>query len=100
MLCALPFGKYKKTKCAIHHFTSKRKASPKAALLRHRKDIEEENDGYVLEQIEQASEQPRCRWRMQPFSQQLAIYGDGHPGAKLSWQRQQNQRVVHHCYMV
>src|SRR5438046_1756635 len=96
MLCALPFGKHQQAKSVVHHFTSKHKAPPKAALLRHRKDIEEENDGHVPEQIQQASEQSRSWLWMKPFSQLLSVHGDRHSGSESSWKRQQNQRVVHH----
>src|SRR5712691_5966799 len=96
MLCALPFRKHQQTRTLVHHFTSKQKAPPKAALLWHRKDIEEENDGHVLEQIEQASEQARSRLWMKPFSELLSVHGDRHSGSESSRKRQQNQRVVHH----
>src|SRR5713101_2214947 len=100
MLCALPFGKHEQIRAMVHHFTSKHKAPPKAALLRHRKDIEEENDRHILEQIEQASEQGRSRLWMKPFSQLFPIHGDRHSGSESSRKRQQNQRVIHHAYVV
>src|SRR5260370_7415160 len=100
MLWALAFGKKQEVRGMVHQLTSKHKAPPKAALLRHRKDIEEENDRHILEQIEQASEQGRSRLWMKPFSQLFPIHGDRHSGSESSRKRQQNQRVIHHAYVV
>src|SRR6266550_799844 len=45
MLCALSFGKDQQVVAAVKHLAGKDEAAAEAALLRHRKDIEEENDG-------------------------------------------------------
>src|SRR3989442_6182174 len=100
MLGALPFRKYHKIKSMVHRITSKNEAPPKATLLRHRKDIEEKNDGNILKKKEQASKRSRSCRGMTPFSQLLSVHGDRHSGSESSWKRQQNQSVIHHSDVV
>src|SRR5437879_4658030 len=98
MLCALPFRKHHQIKSMVHRFTSKHEAPPKVTLLRHRKDIEEENDGNILKKKEQASQHSRSGRGMTPFSQLLSIHGDSHSGSESSRKSQQDQRMVRHRY--
>src|SRR5947207_11596701 len=100
MLGALPFRKYHKIKSMVHRFTRKHEAPPKATLLRHRKDIEEENDGNILKEKEQASQRSRSCRGMTPFSQLLSIHGDSHSNSESSRKRQQDERMIRHRYVV
>src|SRR5437870_10003955 len=104
MDCSVPgapaFRKNHQVVTTVHHFARKREAAAKAALLRHRKYVEEEYDRKVLEQVAQPREHSGRLWRVPPFAQQLSVLGDCYPGVESPRQRKQQQRVINHGHVI